>query len=29
VLQNMPEFRKAFGCKEGTAMAPANVCRVW
>ena len=29
VLQNMPEFRKAFGCKEGAPMAPANVCRVW
>jgi len=28
-LQNMLEFRKAFGCKEGTPMAPANVCRVW
>jgi endothelin-converting enzyme/putative endopeptidase len=29
VLQNMPEFRKAFGCGEGTPMAPANACRVW
>ena len=29
VLQNMPEFRKAFGCKDGTPMAPVNVCRVW
>jgi putative endopeptidase len=29
VLQNMPEFRKAFGCREGTPMAPVNVCRVW
>jgi putative endopeptidase len=29
VLQNMPEFRKAFGCKDGAPMAPANVCRVW
>ena len=29
VLQNMPEFRKAFGCKEGAPMAPVNVCRVW
>jgi predicted metalloendopeptidase len=29
VLQNMPEFRKAFGCKEGAPMAPANACRVW
>ena len=29
VLQNMPEFRKAFGCAVGTPMAPANVCKVW
>jgi len=29
VLQNMPEFRKAFDCKDGTPMAPVNVCRVW
>jgi predicted metalloendopeptidase len=29
VLQNMPEFRKAFGCKDGAPMAPANACRVW
>ena len=29
VLQNMPEFRKAFDCKEGTPMAPLNACRVW
>ena len=29
VLQNMHEFRKAFGCKEGTPMAPVNACRVW
>jgi len=29
VLQNMPEFRKAFGCNDGTPMAPANACRVW
>ena len=29
VLQNMPEFRKAFGCADGTPMAPVNVCRVW
>ena len=29
VLQNMPEFRKAFGCKEGAPMAPATACRVW
>ena len=29
VLQNMPEFRKAFGCREGAPMAPVNACRVW
>jgi predicted metalloendopeptidase len=29
VLQNFEEFRKAFGCRTGTPMAPANVCRVW
>jgi putative endopeptidase len=29
VLQNMPEFRKAFGCRDGTPMAPATACRVW
>jgi len=28
-LRNMPEFRKAFGCKEGAPMAPAKACRVW
>jgi putative endopeptidase len=29
VVSNMPEFREAFGCKEGAAMAPAKSCRVW
>ncbi len=29
VLVNMPEFRKAFGCKVGQAMAPVKTCRVW
>jgi putative endopeptidase len=29
VLRNMPEFRKAFGCREGAPMAPAKACRVW
>ncbi len=29
VVRNMPEFQKAFGCKEGQPMAPANACRVW
>jgi putative endopeptidase len=29
VVQNMPEFSKAFGCKAGQPMAPVNSCRVW
>jgi endothelin-converting enzyme/putative endopeptidase len=29
VLQNMPEFQKAWGCKAGQAMVKANMCRVW
>ncbi|MDP9170522.1 MAG: M13 family metallopeptidase [Acidobacteriota bacterium] len=30
VVQNMPEFRKAFGCKTGAAMdRGVNSCRVW
>ena len=29
VLQNMPEFQKAFSCKPGQAMVSANACRVW
>jgi putative endopeptidase len=29
VVQNMPEFGKAFGCKVGQPMMPPNVCRVW
>jgi putative endopeptidase len=29
VVQNMPEFRRAWGCEEGQPMAPANSCRVW
>ena len=29
VVRNMPEFQKAFGCKAGAPMAPANACRVW
>jgi endothelin-converting enzyme/putative endopeptidase len=29
VVQNMPEFQKAFGCKAGQAMVTANACRVW
>ncbi len=29
VVQNMPEFGKAFHCKVGQPMMPAKVCRVW
>jgi putative endopeptidase len=29
VVQNMPEFGKAFGCKPGQPMMPINACRVW
>jgi putative endopeptidase len=29
VVVNMPEFRQAFGCKVGQAMAPEKMCRVW
>lgn len=29
VVQNMPEFASAFGCKKGQPMAPVNRCRVW
>jgi endothelin-converting enzyme/putative endopeptidase len=29
VVANMPEFRKAFGCKEGTPMVRPDACRVW
>jgi putative endopeptidase len=29
VVQNMPEFQKAFSCKAGASMVKANVCRVW
>jgi putative endopeptidase len=29
VVQNMPEFGKAFGCKLGQPMMPENACRVW
>jgi putative endopeptidase len=28
-VANMPEFRKAFSCKEGSPMAPVKSCRVW
>ncbi len=29
VMQNMPEFQKAWGCKTGQAMVSPNICRVW
>lgn len=29
VVMNMPEFAKAFSCKEGSRMAPANRCFLW
>jgi putative endopeptidase len=29
VVQNMPEFQKAFGCKAGQPMVRAAACRVW
>jgi len=29
VVENMPEFQKAFGCKSGQAMVSQNACRVW
>jgi len=29
VYSNMPEFRRAFGCKEGAPMVRKNTCRLW
>ena len=29
VVQNMPEFQKAWGCKPGQPMVAANACHVW
>jgi predicted metalloendopeptidase len=29
VLQNLPEFEKAFACKTGDPMVSTNPCRVW
>lgn len=29
VVQNMPEFRQAFGCSESAPMVSQNACRVW
>jgi putative endopeptidase len=28
-VSNMPEFQKAFSCKTGQPMAPAERCRIW
>jgi endothelin-converting enzyme/putative endopeptidase len=29
VVQNMPEFQKAFSCSAGTPMVAAPACRIW
>jgi endothelin-converting enzyme/putative endopeptidase len=29
VVQNLPEFQKAFSCKAGTPLAPEKRCEVW
>jgi predicted metalloendopeptidase len=29
VVQNMPEFQKAFSCQAGQKMVKANACHVW
>ncbi len=29
VVENMPEFERAFSCKAGQPMVSANACRVW
>ena len=29
VVENMPEFQKAFSCHAGQPMVSANACRVW
>jgi len=29
VVQNMPEFQRAWGCKAGQPMVRENACRVW
>jgi putative endopeptidase len=29
VVENMPEFQKAWGCKAGQPMVSAHACRVW
>jgi putative endopeptidase len=29
VIENMPEFQKAFSCHPGQPMAPVHACHVW
>ena len=29
VLVNVPEFAKAFGCRQGQSMVAQKMCRVW
>jgi hypothetical protein len=29
VVQNMPEFQQAWGCKTRQPMVSENACRVW
>jgi endothelin-converting enzyme/putative endopeptidase len=29
VVENLPEFQQAFGCKAGQSMAPTNRCSIW
>ena len=29
VVSNMPEFKQAFGCREGQKMVRQNFCRIW
>jgi putative endopeptidase len=29
VVQNMPEFQQAFGCKAGQPMVSTNRCTIW
>ena len=29
VVVNLPQFQRAFACKTGQPMAPANRCAIW
>jgi putative endopeptidase len=29
VVQNLPAFGEAFGCKVGQPMMPVNACHIW